>query len=117
MRKAIAVLLCVAVAGCAQLGAVVTPGTPSASTKYDALIAEIQKNTQFACSFLPTVGTVAALLKTFSGAAAPTIDIAWDIANAVCKAVAQPGAAIGVKVAAKAAPKVNGVPIRGQYVK
>lgn len=102
MKKLFALsLLAIALAGCGTTG-----GTPS-STSITDRAKQIQQYTKIACSFVPTVATVASILS--SGASGPAASIATDICNAVTTAPLADG---GARVA-----YVNGVRIRGSFVR
>lgn len=92
------------VAGLALSGCV-TDGVSSSVTD---TVGKVQDVAVKVCGFLPTVGTVTALLT-----ASPEIGGAVAIANAICKAVTAKSVTVkGVKV-----PVVNGVEIHGRWVK
>lgn len=99
MRYVIAATLAATVAACASFP---TTGDISAKAK------EIQNYTRLACSFVPTLGTVANILS--SGAAAPAIIIANDICAAVTTAPLADGPRRG-------GARVYGVAIEGKFVK
>ncbi len=92
-----------AVAGCATTGGGVGSDT----------ITQIQNAAIKACSFLPTVTTITAIL----GLHNPTYETVSDIASAICKAVVPAPTPNPLSRTAKpAAPTVAGVPIDGQFV-
>ena len=75
--------------------------------------AEIQKAQQIAvqvCGFLPAVETVSGILTTFIPGGAPANAIASQVANAICAAVTN-------KSVSLTGPMVNGVPVKGEWVK
>ena len=91
-----------ALAGCAGL-----PGTPTSTADVSAKAKEIQGYTRLACSFVPTIGTIANILS--SGAATPAVAIASDICAAVTTAPLADGPG--------RVPKVRGVVIKGSFVR
>lgn len=97
--KRLILLSALALGGCGT----VTPGTISDRAK------EIQGYTKLACSFVPTVATVAAILTR--GGSAGTAQIAQDICAAVTTAPLAEGPG------KRPRPTVNGVVIRGSFVK
>ena len=97
MRKIVVIGLCLGLAGCA--------GT--SREEISATAKQIQEYTKLACSFVPTIGTIANILST--GVATPAI----AIANEICLAVSTAPLADG----GRRIPKVNGVVIKGSFVK
>jgi len=87
----------VALAGCA--------GMPSTSD-ISARAKEIQGYTKLACSFVPTIATIVSIINAGAGAA-------LTIANDICAAVTTAPLADGGPRQAK----VNGVVIRGKFVR
>ncbi len=87
--------------GCATMGDLSTPAGR------DALIKQVQAITAQACGFIPIAATITAIV------AAGQFVVAFDIANAICAAVAQP------RTSARQArvPTVSGVPVRGSFVR
>lgn len=103
--KKLVLLICLGLAGCAS-----TPGGPAGvptTTQISATAKTIQGYTKLACSFIPTVATIAAILS--SGASAPVATIASDICAAVTTAPLADG---GPRQA-----KVYGVVVKGKFVK
>ncbi len=97
--KKLLILGTLALAGCAT--------TPTSTADISAKAKEIQGYTKLACSFLPTIGTIANILST--GAATPAVTIAADICAAVTTAPLADG---GPRV-----PKVRGVVVKGKFVR
>lgn len=95
--KYLALSAALILAGCATT----TPDQITARAK------EIQGYTRLACSFVPTIGTIANILS--SGVAAPAIAIANDI----CLAVTTAPLADGPR---HSRARVNGVAIEGKFV-
>lgn len=97
MRKSLLIGgLALGLAGCAG-----GPGQISESAK------QIQAYTKLFCSFVPTLGTVAAILS--SGTSAPFTVIAKDICDAVTNVPLADGP--------RRQPKAYGVVIKGSFVK
>lgn len=96
--KYLAVVAMLAISGCAG----VTPSDLTARAK------QIQDYTRLACSFVPTISTIAAILS--SGTSAAFTTIAADICAAVTTAPLADGPRRGP-------PKAYGVVIKGQFVK
>lgn len=88
---------------CATLGACVT------ASELDAKISQVQTYTKLACSFIPTVATVAKIFATGG-----TVDSATSVANAICNAVTTAPLADGP---GDRIPRVNGVVIKGNFVR
>lgn len=95
--KKLAVLGMLALAGCAG-----GPGQVSDRAK------EIQAYTKMFCSFVPTIGTIAAIIS--SGTSAPITTIAQDICTAVTTAPLADGPRRGP-------PRAYGVVIKGRFEK
>lgn len=95
--KKLALIACLALAGCAG-----GPGQITDRAK------EIQGYTKLFCSFVPTLGTIAAILS--SGTSAPITTIAQDICTAVTTAPLADGPRRGP-------PRAYGVVIKGSFVK
>jgi hypothetical protein len=95
-----------------MLGSCATTGT--SSTDLQAAIAAIRSATVAACSFLPTVSTVANLLT----AGNPIAQSAESVAALICAAVQPVKQALrhGAKRGATAPPTVNGVVIHGRFL-
>lgn len=102
MKKiAFVALLAVGLSGCATMGGT-SPENISAKAK------EIQRYTQLVCSFVPTIATVANII---SSSSAPITTIAQDICSAVTTAPLADGRGKRID------PQVNGVKIKGKFVK
>ena len=88
--------------GCATMGDISTPAGR------DALIKQVQAITAQACGFIPIAATITAIV------AAGQFVVAFDIANAICAAVAaQPR----TSARSTRVPTVSGVPVRGSFVR
>lgn len=88
---------------CASLGACVTAG------EIEAKIEQVRGYTQLACSFVPTVATVAKIFASGS-----SVDTARSVADAICNAVTTAPLADGP---GDRTPRVRGVVIKGSFVK
>jgi hypothetical protein len=102
MKKIITVVL---------LGA--TLGACATAVDVDAKIKDVQGYTKTACSFVPSVATVAKILAVGLGGSS-VVNTAADIADAVCTAVTTAPLADGP---GDRIPRVNGVEIKGYRVK
>jgi hypothetical protein len=100
MRKFLATTL---LAGSLTLGGCATTDTgwPTIDVEQVRLVA-VQ-----ICGFLPVADTVVEII----GLGNPLLSSASAVAAAICDSVTRPGAARGV------IPHVNGVPVRGRFVK
>lgn len=70
----------------------------------------VQAATTKACSYLPTVASVSAMLTANN----PTVIGVSAIAGAICNAVTKPPNVLGLK--AEECPEVNGVCVEGDFV-
>lgn len=91
-------LMGVALAGC----------DPQVETK------KVQGATVSACQYLPTAETVANIAKSFYSPAIPYVDTASSIADKICGAVTNIPLADGP---GDHLPRVNGVVVKGKFVK
>lgn len=113
---AIALVASFSLAGCA-----VDPVTGSTTidvAKVTSVEADVQRNAAIICGFVPTLGTVGAVIASFVGGAG-IATIATQAANAICSAVA-PAKAMGHRRLAMrrgTAPVANGVPVEGYFIK
>ncbi len=115
MRRALftlAALASICLSGCATV-----PGSGGGAILTAAYIAEIQATVRSACGYLPTANTIAQLFASSSRFAN-----AIAIANAICSAMTPPAPPLGIMSRSTAprrvaAPLVNGVRIRGQFVR
>ena len=98
--KRLLLLGCLALAGCGTTGTISTEDVSERAK-------QIQDYTKTFCKFVPTIGTIAAILS--KGASASILGIATDICTAVTTAPLADGGA--------RTPKVQGVVIRGRWVK
>ena len=98
----------IAVAALALAGCGTTTGVD-----VDAKIKQVQEQTRFACSFVPTVETVAKIIATFTGGAA-AVDAVGAAARGICAAVTTAPLADGP---GDRVPRVNGVVVKGRFVR
>ena len=98
-RFAIIAVTTLALAGC---------GTTT-GVEVDAKIKQVQEKTRFACSFVPTVETVAKIIATFTGGAS-AVDAVGAAARGICAAVTTAPLAEGP---GRHVPTFNGVVIKG----
>lgn len=75
-------------------------------------IAQIQKTTELACSFVPTAASVAGILSALYPAAQAPVAAASQVAQQICGAVTAKGARRG----AERVPTVAGVVVEGHFV-
>lgn len=99
--KKLLLVACLALAGC---------NTTGDSAQVAATIAQVQSTTRQICSFVPTARTVFSILSAFG---VPGVSIAGDVATQICNAVTTAPLADGGPRQAK----VNGVVIRGRFVR
>lgn len=113
MRKIItAIIASLSIAGCASF----PNGTPlpaPGGTDPGAIVTQVQTIAQQACRFVPTAETVIGLISTFTGTS-PFATAASQIADAICAAVNRAGVSRSGK---RIVPRVNGVSIRGRFVR
>lgn len=84
--------------------------TTDPTTGEQIAITDVQSGAKAACRFLPTAKTVADIITTDD----PRLATASAIARAICAALdPQP---TGIMTLYKAAPSVNGVVVRGEFV-
>ncbi len=99
-------MLAAMLSGTMLLGGCATLSTPGGR---DDFIKQVQAITAQACGFIPIASTIVGIV------AAGQFVVAFDVANAICAAiVAQPRTA-GARQART--PTVNGVPVRGSFVR
>lgn len=98
--KKLVLLLALALGGCAT-------GLPS-TEDISARAKQIQSYTKLACSFVPTVATIAAIVS--KGGSAGITEIASDICTAVTTAPLADGP--GDRI-----PRVKGVVVKGKFVR
>lgn len=104
---AVSAALALSLAGCATT---VTENLPPAQQPIN--IQQVQQLATTVCGFLPTVATVASILATFTGGGT-IVSTAEGVASAICAAVVpRRGARRGA-----APPRVNGVTVRGRFVR
>jgi len=99
-------------AGALALGAFPLAACQTTSSSDSGTITAIQQAAVAACSFLPTVETVAGILAAGSG----TVATAAAIAEAICAAVT-PSTNKSARLKLESTPTVDGVPIVGVFVK
>ena len=104
MKKFMVVGLALGLAGCAVPGGT---GGPVTTAELSATVKQVQDYARFACKFVPTVATVAAILS--GGASASVATIATEICSAVTTSPLADGD--GGRVAF-----VRGVRIHGKFV-
>lgn len=100
----IAAAASISLASCAGVG---VPGTTSQ-------IDQIRNAAVLACGFLPTVETVAGIIATYSGTSAALVTTGSQIADSICSAVVSTSTA---RRRRGTAPRVNGVVVRGSFVR
>jgi hypothetical protein len=76
-------------------------------------IAQVQKNAQLACSFVPTAASVANILAALYPAAQAPVGAATAVAQQICGAVTAKSAHRGAALA----PTVAGVVVEGHFVR
>lgn len=110
MRKFLtiaAVTSAIALGGC---NPAVNAGAQTAAT-----IAQVQRVAAQVCGYLPAVSTITGVLRVFVAQAGSYIDIANQVATAICSAI-PPRGALGVKRGGVVGV-LYGVPIRGRYLR
>lgn len=114
MKKLIlAALLAVSVSACASVPGSQPSGPSPAVRDIGATVQEVRDGVVQACGYLPTVTTVANIVTTFTGGGAAVAPVSAVI-GAICNAVTPPVVA-GRR--ARASFRVNGVRIRGRFVR
>lgn len=118
MMKKIAVLGLLAgslaLAGCnATTGSGPKPPVVT-ETQVSSAINTVQQTAVKVCGYLPAVQTVTGILATFSGSAAPFIEVANVVANGICRAVTSKSSALNKGFAP---PSYKGIVIQGDYVR
>lgn len=105
------ILATVTLAGALGLGGCVTTGgfTP----EQEAQIAAVQAAAVQVCGFLPTVSTITQIVSSFVPGAGAGVAVGTQIAQAICGAVT----AKGLKKGVAGTPMVNGVAVKGQFVR
>lgn len=98
------------VVGVAALAAVSLGGCDDQKTA--ETIAQIQKGTEVACSFVPTAASVANILAALYPAAQVPVGAATQVAQQVCSAVTAKSARRGTP----AVPTVAGIVVDGHFV-
>ncbi|WP_421925462.1 hypothetical protein [Neoaquamicrobium sediminum] len=85
--------------------------TTDPATGETIVITDVQSGAKAACRFLPTAETVADIIATDD----PRLATASAIARAICAAL-NPQTPAGIMTLYKAAPTLNGVVLRGEFV-
>ena len=112
---AVAAVAAVSLGGCASVGT----STPVIdNTQLTNIENQIQQTTASVCGFVPTIGTIASIVTTFTGGGA-VVDLASQVANSICKAVVPVKAKLVKRhsYGAVAQPAVNGVKIEGYFIR
>lgn len=113
-KTLIAIALSSLLTGCAG-----TPGmpgpTPGGPNDPAAIIANVQAIARQACKFVPTAETILSLISTFTGTS-PFTSTASAIADAICASVTATSSP-SLTAARGGPPRVNGVAIRGKFVR
>lgn len=114
MRNTIAaIIINLSVVGCASFPDGRPLPAPGGTTDPTAMVASVQAIAKQTCAFVPAAETVVGLIGTFTGTS-PFISAATTIADAICAAVNRAGVSRGGK---RIVPRVNGVSIRGKFVR
>lgn len=108
MRISLISMAAAAVAGLMLAGCTTT----DPSTGETIAVTDVQSAAKAACRFLPTAETVADIIATGDS----RLSTASAIARAICAAL-DPQTPAGIMTLYKAAPTLNGVVIRGEFVK
>lgn len=98
--------------GCATLPSGARGIDPALASQIDAQIKAVQDAAVAACRFLPTAQTVASIASTFLPGATAGVGIANQIATAICGAVTKKALNRSAP-----APRVNGVLVRGTFIR
>ena len=84
--------------------------TPQQQATLDTVVAQARKISVAVCGFLPTVSTVANIIR----AGDPLIQTSEAVANAICGAVTQPQS---LMIGPRPVPVVAGVVVKGKFVR
>lgn len=76
-------------------------------------VQDVQTKSVGKCGYIPTPETVTAIAGTFAPTYAPLAGATDALAQAICNAVTAPA----VRGAARRTPRVNGVIVRGRFVR
>lgn len=98
--------------GCATFGPGPAPSPGGGPVATDSQITAIQAAVARGCSYLVAVETVAAIVATFTGGG-PIVGLVGQVAHAICNAVAGKSA----KRLRAGPPQVNGIIIRGGWIR
>lgn len=99
-----------------------TTGLPTIDpTQLTTIETQVQQDAAQVCGFVPTIGTIAAIIASFVPGAAAVTTIATQVANQICAAVTPVKASLTSKTLTRRTfgvlPSVNGVPIQGYFIK
>lgn len=115
--------LALVVAASLSLGACATnpsTGKPTIDpTQITDIENQVQKGAAAVCGFVPTLGTVASIIATFTGTS-PIVGIVNQVVTSICNAVVPAKASLrrgAHRFGATNAPTVNGVPIQGYFIR
>lgn len=110
MRKTvIALSFATALGGC-------TSGIGGGTTTIDPNIqAQVQQAAASICGFVPTIGTIASIIGTFSNVG-PIVSIVNEVATSICNAVAPPPTT-RMMLRRGTQPMVNGIPVQGYFLR
>jgi len=112
MKKIIlAAVCCIALAGCGSIPSVTPQQANNAAGQVVATVKTVQSYTQQVCKFVPTAAT---LISLFNSGAGGTVSA---ISDAICNAVSTNPLAEGDVPGYYKAARVNGVVIKGKFVK
>lgn len=98
MKKLFTIAFALALSGCVT------------AEQVEGKIDQVRSYTKIGCAFVPTVATVAKIL----AAGNPLIDTAKGVADAICTSVTTAPLADGP---GDRIPRVNGIVVKGQFVK
>lgn len=113
MKQILAVvILALSLSACATVGS----GTTQPQVPPPAWVKSVQTGIVKACGYLPLASTVAAVAATFVPGATSAVALAETVINSICTAVTTNPLADGPG-AKNYKPHVNGVRIKGQFVR
>lgn len=113
MRNIIAaVAISLSIVGCTTM----PPGIPfpvlPGGGDPGAIVTQVQTTAQQICRFVPTAETILGVIGTFT--TVPFAGLATQAADAICAAVNRAGVSRGGK---RIVPRVNGIAIKGKFVR
>lgn len=114
----IAMAALLVVSACSTSNTSTSPVASNGSSVADT-IALVQEKAKDVCNFLPAAETVAAIIGAYTGQTSITSQ-ATKVANTICDAVVPKSGKAGVNLRERASGvygNVNGVPIKGEFVK